>query len=146
MHTTMYLLNRYPTKAMWNQTPLEAWSGRKPSVNHLKIFGSICYTHIPKEKMYKLDEVSEKCIFVGYSSQSKGYRLYNLQTDKIIVCRDILFDKNISWNWNDEKVEKGIVLVDDEQHNEEEFQPLHQTVRLPHKVQVRVHQPQHQRR
>ncbi|KAL3534237.1 hypothetical protein ACH5RR_002698 [Cinchona calisaya] len=121
VHTAVYLLNRSPTKAVWNQTPLEAWSGRKPSVNHLKIFGSVCYAHIPKEKRYKLDEVGEKCIFVGYSSQSKGYHLYNLKTNKIIVCRDVLFNENVSRNWNNGKEEKGTVLVDDEQHNEEEF-------------------------
>ena len=107
------------TKAVWNKTPSEAWSGRKPSVNHLKVFGSVCYAHIPKEKRYKLDEVSEKCIFVGYSSQSKGYRLYNLKTNKVVVCRDVLFNENVSWKSNDVKKEKGVVLAEDEQHEEE---------------------------
>ena len=75
VYTAVYLMNRCPTKALENQTPFEAWSGRKPSVNHLKVFGCICYAHVPKETRNKLDETSEKCIFVGYSSQSKGYRL-----------------------------------------------------------------------
>ncbi|TXG63524.1 hypothetical protein EZV62_010518 [Acer yangbiense] len=41
---------RCPTKAVHNKTPVEAWSGRKPSTKHLRVFGSICYVHIPKEK------------------------------------------------------------------------------------------------
>lgn len=77
-----------------DSTPFEAWSGRKASVRHLKVFGCICYAQIPKERRYKLDETSEKCIFVGYSSKSKGYRLYSLKNSKIIVRRDVLFDEN----------------------------------------------------
>ena len=120
VYTAVYLVNRSLTKAVWNQTPIEAWSGRKPSVKHLKVFGSVCYAQIPKEKRYKLDEVSEKCIFVGYSSQSKGYRLYSLKTNKIIISRDVLFDESATYNWDDEKVENGAVLLDDE-HNEKEI-------------------------
>jgi hypothetical protein len=75
------------------KTLFEAWSERKSSIKYLKVFGCICYAQIPKEKRYKLDEKSEKYIFVGYSSMSKGYRLYNLKNNKIIISRDILFDE-----------------------------------------------------
>ena len=42
----VYLLNRCPTKAVWNKTPFEAWSGRKSSVKHFKVFGSIAYAQV----------------------------------------------------------------------------------------------------
>ncbi|RVW55367.1 Retrovirus-related Pol polyprotein from transposon TNT 1-94 [Vitis vinifera] len=71
VNTTVYLLNRCPTKALLNKTPIEAWSGRKPSVRHFKVFGCLCYSQVPKERRSKLDETSEKCIFMGYSSQSR---------------------------------------------------------------------------
>lgn len=58
-------------------TPMEAWSGEKPSVSHLRIFGCIGYAHIPAEKRTKLDDKSTKCIFTGYTLETKGYRLYN---------------------------------------------------------------------
>ncbi|CAA3018802.1 Retrovirus-related Pol poly from transposon TNT 1-94, partial [Olea europaea subsp. europaea] len=51
--TVVYLLNRCPTKAVQDKTPVEAWSGRKPSAKHLRVFGCICYTHIPQEKREK---------------------------------------------------------------------------------------------
>ncbi|TXG70553.1 hypothetical protein EZV62_005488 [Acer yangbiense] len=70
----------------------------KPSVKHLRVFGCVCYAQVLKEKRYKLDETSEKCIFVGYSSQSKGYKLYSLKSKKVIISRDVLFDKNTFWN------------------------------------------------
>jgi hypothetical protein len=71
----------------------------------------ICYAQIPKEKRYKLDETSEKCIFVGYNSISKGYRLYNLKTNKVIISRDVLFDEKAKWNWEQGQVEEQLVPV-----------------------------------
>ena len=50
VRTTVYLLNRSPTKAIQDKTPVEAWSRRKPLVKHLRVFGCICYTHIPQEE------------------------------------------------------------------------------------------------
>ena len=94
----VYLINRCPTKALQNQTPIIAWSRRKQSLRHLKVFGYICYSQVPKEKKHKLDETSEKCIFTGYSSQSKGYRLYSLKSNKIVISHGVLFDEKATWN------------------------------------------------
>ena len=73
VHTAAYIPNRILTKALENKTPLEAWNGTKPSMNHLKVFGCVCYVHILDEKRKKWDDKSKKTIFVGYSSQTKGY-------------------------------------------------------------------------
>ena len=43
---TIYLSNRCPTKGLNNMTPQETWSGRKPSVSHMKVFQSIGYVHV----------------------------------------------------------------------------------------------------
>ena len=93
VHTSIYLLNRSPTKAVRNVTPEELWSGRKPRIGHLKIFGSTCYMHIPEEKRRKLDNKSKRCIFVGYSDYAKAYRLYDEETNEIIISRDVKFDE-----------------------------------------------------
>ncbi|KAL0292316.1 UNVERIFIED_CONTAM: putative mitochondrial protein [Sesamum angustifolium] len=111
VYTAVYLLNRCPTKAVQNMTPIEAWSGKKPSAKHLRVFGSICYVHIPTEKRHKLEEKTEKGIFLGYSTQSKGYRIYNLKTKKLIISRDVEFDEDAMWNWDEEKVERQSVMV-----------------------------------
>lgn len=73
----VYLRNRSPTRSIWNMTPQKAWSGHKPNISHLRVFGSIAYMHIPEQKRTKLDDRSEKLIFIGYDSSSKGYKLYN---------------------------------------------------------------------
>ncbi|RVX04494.1 Retrovirus-related Pol polyprotein from transposon RE1 [Vitis vinifera] len=61
INTAVYLLNRLPTKAVKNKTSFEAWYGVKPAVEHLKVFGSLCYTHVPdvkRDKDIKVDEAA----------------------------------------------------------------------------------------
>ena len=70
----VYLSNRSSTRSVWEKTPQEAWSGRKPSISHLRVFGSIAYVHVPDERREKLDDKSERFIFIGYDSSSKGYK------------------------------------------------------------------------
>ncbi|KAJ7978961.1 Retrovirus-related Pol polyprotein from transposon TNT 1-94 [Quillaja saponaria] len=96
----VYLSNRCPTKGVENQTPLEAWSGKKPNVSHLQIFGSIAYAHVPDQERSKLDDRSVKYVFIGYDSNSKGYKLYNPRNGKIIVSRDVEFNEDETWDWD----------------------------------------------
>ena len=60
--TSVYLLNRCPIKRLEDKTPEEVWSGTRPSVSHLRIFGSICYKHVPDAIRRKLDDKSENLI------------------------------------------------------------------------------------
>ncbi|MCO5566892.1 hypothetical protein L7F22_020575 [Adiantum nelumboides] len=88
-----HVLNRCPTRALKTITPYESWYDRKPSVSYLRVFGCLAYAHIPQQLRGKLDDKAVKCIFVGYSSGSKGYRLYNPATNKIFESRDVIFAK-----------------------------------------------------
>jgi len=105
VNTAVYILNRSPTKAVLNKTPYEAWFKRKPKVDHFKVFGCIAYSHIPKENREKLDGKGEKCIFIGYSDESKGYRLYNPDTKKVVISRDVIFDEASKWSWPEDSSE-----------------------------------------
>jgi hypothetical protein len=78
-------------------TPKEKFTGKKPNVSHLRVFGCIAYVHVPDEKRSKLDPKVEKCIFIGYSLEQKGYRCFNLSTRKLQVNRDVVFDEAVSW-------------------------------------------------
>lgn len=99
----VYLLNRCPTRSLQSVTPEEAWSGHKPSVTHLRVFGCVAYAKIPDARRRKLDDKSEKCIFVGYGERRMGYKLYNLITKKVIMSRDVIFEEDKSWEWTDNK-------------------------------------------
>ena len=73
----VYILNSSPTMSVKDKVPQEAWSNKKHNVSHLRVSGCIAYAHVPTENRKKLDNKGERCIFVGYSEQSKADKLYN---------------------------------------------------------------------
>jgi hypothetical protein len=77
------------------KTPEEAWSGRKPKVSHLKVFGSTTYTWIPVAKQTKLDPKSKKMMLTGYSDTHKAYRLVDVDTNKVGFSRDVVGDEEV---------------------------------------------------
>ena len=79
-----YLVNRSPSSVLEDKTPHEVWTGKKPSLSHLRVFGCDAYVHVPKEKRTKLDNKSERCIFIGYKDGLKGYKLWNPETRKVV--------------------------------------------------------------
>nr|GEV34256.1 retrovirus-related Pol polyprotein from transposon TNT 1-94 [Tanacetum cinerariifolium] len=112
--TAVYLINISPIKAVWNQTPYEAWYGNKPSVSHLRVFGSVCYALRTGHK-HKLEDKSQKFIFVGYCTNSKAYRLFDPLTQRLSVSRNVVFDENVDWKWKDDNSNKKLVFEDDEE-------------------------------
>jgi transposase InsO family protein len=95
--TAIYIMNRIPTTKIHGMTPEEKFTSKKLDVSHLKVFGCITYVHIPDEKRSKLDPKTEKCIFIGYSLEQKGYRCFNPSTRKLQVSRNVVFDEMVSW-------------------------------------------------
>ena len=95
-NTACFLINKVPCRKE-SRSPDEIWSGGSPNLKFLRIFGSPALVHIPKEKRRKLDPKSVECIMVGYSSESKAYRLFNPQTENVIISRDVVFlEKKVS--------------------------------------------------
>ena len=92
--TSIYLRNRSPTSAVSGMTPYEVWTGRKPCVDNLRIFGCICYSHIPKDERKKLDPKAKQAIHMGYGTETKGYRLFDPKTKKVFYSRDVIFDES----------------------------------------------------
>lgn len=97
VNTAVFLLNRLPTKALNKQTSFEAWHGYKPKVSGLRTFGCLCYYLTPSVSRDKLDHRGEAGIFVGYSSQSKAYRVYCPDAQKITMSRDVIFCEDKNW-------------------------------------------------
>lgn len=90
LSTVVYLRNCSPTKAVENITPFEAWHGYKPEVSHLRVFA---YVHIEKDERSKLDPKSQKCVFLGYGTNFKGYRLYDMEKQTLCHSRNVRFDE-----------------------------------------------------
>ena len=89
----MYLQNRNPHRSLGNQSPLEAFSGQKPQLGHLRIFGCLTYSQVPKEKRTKLDPTAEKGIFVGYNDTSKAFQIYIPALRRVVLRRDVKFEE-----------------------------------------------------
>lgn len=91
VNTAVYVLNRSGTSTVVDGTPYELWYGKRAKIEHLHIFGSEVFVHVPKEKRLKFDPKAVKCIFVGYDGSSKGYRVWNPESRRIEVARDVIF-------------------------------------------------------
>lgn len=89
-----YVLNRTGTRTLDNKTPFEAWHKVKPSVSHLRIFGCDAYVHVPKALRKKLEPKSRKGLMMGYSETSKAYRIWDIDSRKIVEARDVLFNED----------------------------------------------------
>ena len=84
----VYIGNRSPTKAVEGK-PYEALLGDKPKVGNFRVFGCSAYSHIPKDERHK-------CIFLGFSTNHKGYCLYDPSCRRIIHSRDVRFKEFVS--------------------------------------------------
>nr|GFA02479.1 copia-type polyprotein [Tanacetum cinerariifolium] len=107
-------------KEFRQQHPTRTWNGLKPTVAHLRVFGSIAYVHVPSQRRLKLADRSEKHVLVGYDKQSKGYKLYNPVIRKVVVSRDVEFDKERSWDWSIQESERYdfLPMTDEEETDE----------------------------
>jgi hypothetical protein len=102
----VYLLNRLPTKVLGDVTLYESWTGRKPSLGHLKIFGCTAHARNSASHMKKLDDRSRPLVYFGVEEGSKAHRLFEPNTNKIIVSRDVVFEESVVWNWESVRAKK----------------------------------------
>lgn len=124
-NTAVYLKNRTSSEVIGGHTPYEKWFNRKPTLAHLKIFGSEAYVHVPKDQRSKWEKNSIKCIMVGYNDDSKAYRVYEPSCKRLLIRRDVIFDEK-----HKQQVNEVIEVVtnkngenqnyQEENHNEEE--------------------------
>ncbi|GFT78117.1 retrovirus-related Pol polyprotein from transposon TNT 1-94 [Trichonephila clavipes] len=77
-----------------NKTPFEKYSGRKPSVLHLKPFGCLAYAGVPKQIRKKFDMRAKMGIMMGYAQSTKGYRIWLIDENKLVETINVRFDEN----------------------------------------------------
>jgi hypothetical protein len=78
--------------------------------------------HIPDNFRQKLDAKSEKGVFVGYPLDTKGYKIYNLESKKFIRSKDVLFHENKFHNFLSVKKDILFQFEDDSVNLEDEMQ------------------------
>ena len=138
LSTAAYLVNRSPTKAVGDKTPFEAWYGKKPSVEHLKVFGCAAYSNVAKDERKELDPKAKKCIFLGYAAQRKGYRLYDSEKSSVIFSHDVVFNES-STGIETEQEEKRLIQVETFSEEETEREENSDQDRTPDEDEAESH-------
>jgi hypothetical protein len=93
----VYIQNRCPHAILKEKTSEEVFLGIKPKVGNLRIFGCPMYIHVPKEKRTKMEPSGKKGVFVGYSENSKAYKIYVPGQRQIEVRRDVTFHEEATF-------------------------------------------------
>ncbi|GJS71945.1 retrovirus-related pol polyprotein from transposon TNT 1-94 [Tanacetum coccineum] len=75
------------------KTTYQIINDRKPSIKHLYIFSFTCNLTRDGKNLDKMKEKGDPYILVGYSTQSKGYHVYNKRTRLIVESMHLKFDK-----------------------------------------------------
>lgn len=103
-----HVINKLPPWPGKEKSPFELLYGEKPAVDYFRVFGAICYVHIPKTIRSKLDPKAKKCIFVGYDPYRKGWKCMDPITKKFVTSRNVVFDEISSW-----KAKEKVVSTDE---------------------------------
>ena len=97
LSTAVYIRNRVTSRGLPKKTtPHHHWCDKKPDLSNVRVFGSKCWYVLPKTKVSKLDARAREGMFVGYSDQSKGYKIWDAERRKMFVSRDVKFEETES--------------------------------------------------
>jgi hypothetical protein len=92
--TASYLSARTPSRPI-GRSPFEAWHGVKPDLSHLREIGCKAFVLILDRNNPKIYSRSFECILIGYSSDSKAYRLYHRPSHKVVQSFHVKFVERI---------------------------------------------------
>ena len=91
----LHAYNVTPIKRADYKTPTELWSGIKPNISHLRVFGCQAWVHTLKKRRSKLEPKSQAMIFIGYEPGSKGYQFWDAAHQRIEISRDVKFNETL---------------------------------------------------
>ncbi|GJX01691.1 retrovirus-related pol polyprotein from transposon TNT 1-94, partial [Tanacetum coccineum] len=103
--------NRSIVHIWHNKTLYELIHGRKPNVQYFYVFGSLYYPINDRDDLGKMKPKADIGIFVGYSESSGGFRIYNLQTKKIMEMIHVKFDELTAMASECNNLEPGMIYT-----------------------------------
>ncbi|WP_375651350.1 hypothetical protein, partial [Bartonella sp. OT172YNZD] len=99
------VLNRVVIRPILKKTPYEIWNGRKPNVKYFRAFGCTCFVlNNGKNNLGKFDAKADEAIFLGYSTSSKAFRVFNKRTLVIEESMHVTFDETHSITNDDDDI------------------------------------------
>ncbi|GJU21647.1 putative ribonuclease H-like domain-containing protein [Tanacetum coccineum] len=94
VNTACYVLNRVLVTKPQMKTPYEILMGRSPNISFMRPFGCSLTILNTLDQLGKFDGKSEEGYLLGYSTSSKGFRVYNRVTRKVQECLHVDFLEN----------------------------------------------------
>jgi len=92
MNTTCHIHNRVILRSGTSPTLYEFWKGRKPTVKYFHVFGSKCYILSDRDYKRKMDPKKDEGIFLGYSTNSRAYRVFNSKTKTVMESINVVIN------------------------------------------------------
>ncbi|GFW36890.1 retrovirus-related Pol polyprotein from transposon TNT 1-94 [Trichonephila clavipes] len=94
VNTSVYVLNRTGLTSVKYKSPYELWFSKEVvRIDHLLVFETECFVHVPQQKSREWDKKSVKG---GYSVEKDGYRIWIKDQNKVILSRDVIFQNEKS--------------------------------------------------
>ena len=119
--TSAFLRNRCPTRGTaMDKSPYQVWTGRKPMLTNLKVFGCHAFVTVPKEKRSKFDARSVRCRFLGYSEHEKAYRFEEVDSNRVLVSRDAKFMEDTFDGGRCDRRNNEVVVQDDDEATDQD--------------------------
>ncbi|CAJ2662295.1 unnamed protein product [Trifolium pratense] len=134
MNTACYIHNRVTLRKGTAITLYELWKNRKPTVKYFHVFGSKCYILADRESRRKLDPKSDEAIFLGYSTNSRAYRVFNSRTRTMMESINVVVDDSDTTSADPAKetdVITPVPTLDDDQTEPEPDQHSESTSEAP---------------
>ena len=100
-------------------TPYKIWRGKKPNLMYLHEFGITCFELNDREHKRKFDPKSDEGLFLGYSPNSRVYKMFNKRSKIVMESTNVVVDDQGTVSWMFKKRSKKVmelanVVVDDQ--------------------------------
>ena len=107
MKMAEWIHNRAPSRTIGGKTAHEAWTGQKPNVEHLRVFGSLGYVHVPKKDRSKLDPKAKICFLTGVGNSGRKYQVWSPDDGRFIMTADVRFNEQVTYKNYYDKPQRG---------------------------------------
>ncbi|KAI3667713.1 hypothetical protein L6452_42782 [Arctium lappa] len=93
--TSVYLINRLPSRVSSHKSPYEQVFNRKPDYSFLRVFGCQCFPYLRPYNHHKIEFRSTPCVFLGYNHVHHGYSCFDSSNDRLYIARHVRFNEHV---------------------------------------------------